>query len=260
MIVKVPGINGLGKTKGCRSGGKKIIEKLEEIHGKENGEEIERPGVEEIEIDEGNVEEQEKSIHDWVKGERKREKNIFLGGDHSISYPICKAFWENYNEGCLIVFDAHPDLMETIKEPTHEEWLRALIEDGFPAENVLLVGARNSWKDEVKFMNENKIKRIKMDDIENNLEEVGDLITEFSKGRPLYISIDIDVLDPAFAPSTGYIEPGGLTSRQLLYLVKRLSKVKNLKGIDIVEVDEKKDKSTGFKTVKLAAKILAEFL
>ena len=72
----------------------------------------------------------------------------------------------------------------------------------------------------------------------------------------MYISIDIDSVDPAFAPGTGYIEPAGLTSRELLYFLSRLLLLKNFRMADLVEVNPDKD----FKnlTVKLAAKIIAE--
>ena len=72
----------------------------------------------------------------------------------------------------------------------------------------------------------------------------------------LYISIDIDVIDPAFAPGTGYIEPAGLTSREFLYFLHRLKNLKNIRGYDIVEINPKKDINN--LTTKLGAKILVE--
>jgi len=81
---------------------------------------------------------------------------------------------------------------------------------------------------------------------------------EFTKGKESYVSIDIDVIDPAFAPATGYCEPGGLTSRQFLYIIQRINKIKNLKAVDIVEINP--DKDGGEKTVKLGAKILSELI
>jgi len=83
---------------------------------------------------------------------------------------------------------------------------------------------------------------------------------EFSDKKELYISIDIDVIDPAFAPSTGYPEPGGFTSKEFIYLAQRLSKIKNLHALDIVEINSEKDESNNNLTLKLGAKILSEFL
>jgi len=265
MIVKVPGINGLGKTKGCRNAGNAILEKLDEIPSSEQGKPIDRKllNIEEIHVDNSNIKEQERLIFENSREILdEQEKVIFLGGDHSISYSIGKAFFdyckEQEKEPCLIVFDAHADCCKPGKEPTHEEWLRGLIDYGFNPENVLLVGARTIWREEIKFLSENRIKRINMNELNNNLEEITDVIMEFASGKELYVSFDIDVVDPVFAPSTGYLEVGGLTSRQAAYILSRINKMKNLKCFDLVEVNSENDK-TGF-TIKLASKLLAELL
>ncbi len=148
--------------------------------------------------------------------------------------------------------------MLAMKEPTHEEWLRALVDSGFPAENILLVGMRNLWRNEIIFLKEKRIRIISMEQLRNDLQDTCDIIMEFSKNKELYLSIDIDVIDPAFASGTGYREPGGLTSRQFLYLIRRINKLKNLKAVDIVEINPEKDKED--MTVKLGAKILSELI
>jgi agmatinase len=256
LLIKVPGLNGLSKTKGSRDAGNAIISSLDS----------KKPGkIEEIHVDNDNLEEQNRLIYEnsleFLKNENKI---VFLGGDHSISFSIGKAFLEycknEEKESCLIVFDAHADCMKPGKEPTHEEWLRGLVEQGFPAENVLLVGARKTWKEEEEFLKEKKIRQISISNLSNNLEEVTDTIMEFSSGKKLYVSLDIDVVDPAFAPATGYKEVGGLTSSQIIYIISRLSKMKNLKAVDIVEVDVEKDKKHDHITTKLASKLLGELL
>jgi len=145
-----------------------------------------------------------------------------------------------------------------MKEPTHEEWLRKLIEDGFPARNILLVGVRNLWQDEIIFLKEKGIRMISMNQFLDNLQDTCDIIMEFSNGKELYLSIDIDVIDSAFAPGTGYQEPGGLSTRDFLYIIQRLNKIKNLRGIDLVEINPEKDKDN--QTIKLGAKIIGELL
>ena len=70
------------------------------------------------------------------------------------------------------------------------------------------------------------------------------------------MSIDIDVLDPAYAPGVGFAEPGGFSSRELIYLVQRFKKLKNLKKVDIVEVNL--DKDVNDMTVKMVAKLIWE--
>ena len=287
-IVKIPGINGLGKTQGCEKAGNEILKTLKEIHSNEKGIPInvELLDLEEIHVDNFNLEEANHLIYkNSLKMFETQPKTIFLGGDHSISYSTTKAFFDYCKvvnkESCLIVFDAHADCMEPMEEPTHEEWLRKLIEQGFPAENILLVGVRNLWKDEIQFIKEKGVRIISMNQLMTDLEDTCDTIMEFSnpqnssqvrnfgarksgdikdflRNKELYVSIDIDVVDPVFAPATGYIEPGGLTSRQFIYLIQRMNKIKNLKAIDIVEINPEKDKN-GL-TVKLGAKILGELL
>src|SRR3989344_2544440 len=271
LIVKVPFINGLGKTKGCELAGEAVLNALSEIHSNEQGKiiDVRLLDVEEIKVDNNNVEESTKDIYNSaLEIVDKGDKTIFLGGDHSISYSTVKAFFDTVKregkEPCLVIFDAHVDLMPPMSEPTHEEWLRALIEYGFPAENILIIGARNLYKSEIEYMNKKKIKTITMNQIaEVGIHEMCDSIMEFAQGKDkeLYLSIDIDALDPAYAPATGYNEPGGLTTREFLYILQRINKLKNLRIIDIVEINEKKDKESFHGvTVRLGAKILSEFL
>jgi agmatinase len=265
FIVKVPGINGLGKTEGCERAGNAIIDSLKEIYSSEQGVIVDVPSLdlEEIHLDNKNLELSNELIYkNSLKMFETKPQTIFLGGDHSISYSTTNAFLKYCKSTkkvpCLIVFDAHPDCMEPMKEPTHEEWLRKIVEDGFPKENILLVGTRNSHRDEIKFLKENKIRTLSISSLTEDLHEMCDTIMEFSDGKDLYVSIDIDVIDPAFAPSTGYPEAGGLTSRQFLYLIQRIKKIKNLRAVDLVEINEKKDKDKT--TIKLGAKILAELV
>ena len=235
FIVKVPGINGLGKTKGCEKAPNAVLEALNEIHSTESGKPIDSRllDLEEVHLDNSNVELSNNLIYkNSFKMFEAQPKTIFIGGDHSISYSITRGFFDSCQnsgkEPCLIVFDAHADCMTPMKEPTHEEWLRKLIEDGFPARNILLVGVRNMWQDEIIFLKEKGIRMISMNQFLGNLQDICDTIMEFSDGKELYVSIDIDVVDPAFAPATGYPEPGGLSSREFIYLIQRINKIKNL--------------------------------
>jgi arginase family enzyme len=270
FIVKVPGINGLGKTKGCERAGNAILEALkDEISSNEEGKLIEfsKLDLEEIHLDNSNLELTNKLIYEnSFETFEEHPKTIFLGGDHSISYSITRAFFDYCeNKGknpCLIVFDAHLDSMNpgNKKYPTNREWVRALIEDGFPVNNLLIVGARNFDSREMDFLKKKGVRIISMNSLNNDLEGMTDIITEFANGKELYVSIDIDFVDPAFAPSTGYIAPGGATSRQFIYMIQRINKIKNVKGVDIVEINEQKDKEKDKMTIKLGAKILSELI
>jgi agmatinase len=246
------------------------LKSLEEIYSNESGKPIDVKllDLEEIHIDNSNLDLSEKLIYEnALEIFQDKLKTIFLGGDHAVSYPIGKAFVDfckqNDKEPCFIVFDSHPDCMpcENRKNPNHEEWLRSLIEEkGLKNENVLLVGARNSDKEEIEFLNKNKIRVISMNQMLEDLNDSCDIIMEFANGKELYLSLDIDVIEPSFAPATGYIEPGGLTSRQFLYLIQRINKIKNLKAVDIVEINPEKDKEFNMITTKLGAKILGELI
>jgi arginase family enzyme len=267
FIVKVPGINGLGKTKGCEKAGNAVIKALNEIYSNEEGKPINTKllDLEEIHLDNSDLELTNKLIgKNSLEMFQTKPRTIFIGGDHSISFSLTKSFLEyckkEKKKPYLIIFDAHPDCMEPAHKnyPTHEDWLRSLIESGFPSQNILLIGSRNADQNEIIFMKEHKIKTIPMNNLLEDLQGIGDTITEFSNGNELYVSMDIDIIDPAFAPGTGYIEPGGLTSRQFIYLVQRINRVKNLRALDLVEINPEKDEK-GF-TVKLGAKILSELI
>jgi agmatinase len=259
LIVKVPAINGLGKTKGCENAPVRILAELQEIYTNERGTEIKinKQQVKEIAVNLENIEETTKNILNQAKKIfSSNEFAVFLGGDHSITYPLLKAFSETHANAGIIIFDAHADCVNRIKEPTHEDWLRTTIENGFKAGNVILVGLRNLHTIEREFMQKNKIKCFMQKELEN-LQDTCDAIMETArKFDALYLSIDIDAVDPAFAPATGYLEPAGLSSREIIYFMQRLSMLKNLKAADIVEVNP--SKGINNITSRLAAKIISE--
>ena len=134
FVVKVPGINGLGKTKGCEKAGNAILNVLrEEIYSNESGKilDVSKLDLEEIHLDKSNLELSNSLIYkNAFETFEEKPKTVFLGGDHSISYSLTRAFFDHCQnsgeEPCLIVFDAHSDLMPPMEYPTHEEWLRKL--------------------------------------------------------------------------------------------------------------------------------------
>jgi len=264
FIVKVPGING-ENSEGCERAGNAILDALKKIHSNEQGNIIDTKllDLEEIHLDNSNLELTNKLIYEnSLETFETKTQVIFLGGDHSISYSTTKAFIQycknEKKKPCLIIFDAHVDCLKTKKFATNRNWLRQIIEGGFPKEDILIVGARNIEKEEIIFTKENKIKILSLSSLIEDLSDMCDTIMEFSNGKELYVSINIDVIDPTFAPSTSYPEEGGLTSRQFLYLIQRIKKIKSLRAVDIVEINEKKDKDKV--TIKLGAKILAELI
>ncbi len=256
-IIKVAATNGLGNTKGTELAPDKIVEKLkQEIYLNEAGVKPEFK-IESIPVDNYNIEQTNENIYKYLV--QNDDVPIIIGGDHSITYACFKAFSKKFPNSGLIVFDAHPDLMNDFNPPTHEDFLRVLIKEGhLKKENVVLVGTRNWHSNEEDFLKKYKIKNFTMSEIaREGLHEVCDSVMSVARHwQACYVSIDIDVVDPAFAPGTHFIEPGGLTSRELLYFLSRLKNLKNLKAFDIVEINPNKDIND--MTIKLGAKILAE--
>ena len=267
FVVKVPGINGEGSG-GCERSGNAIINELRKISVNESGKvvDVNLLDLEEIHLDNSDLEITSKLIHkNSLEMFETKPRTIFLGGDQSISYSICKAFLDYCKkkdvEPCLIVFDAHADSIQTEKKfPTNCEWLRSIVEAGFPGKNILLVGIRSLKLKEISFLKDKRIIQISMNQLLEDLQGTCDAITEFSNGKELYVSIDIDVIDPAFAPSTEFPESGGLSARDFLYIVGRISRNKNLRGVDITEINEVFDKKNNNSTIRLGAKILGELI
>ncbi len=252
-VFKIPfSAGGLGKTSGCENAPDRIIGLAKNNSATENGEffQIEEQA---IQTDNSNISESLKKIEEHVSS----LPFVAIGGDHTITYSILKKIADR-NTG-VIILDAHPDLMQRFDVPTHENYLRHLIEEGIlQPEQIILIGLRSIDTEEKRFMKEKRITYITMHQIiQEGLQEICDTATELmNRFEKAYVSVDIDVADPAFAPGTGNPEPGGLSSRELLYILRRIMMMKNFSGGDIVEVNPSKDINE--MTSRLAGRILAE--
>ncbi|HIH17360.1 MAG TPA: arginase family protein [Nanoarchaeota archaeon] len=264
MIIKIP-FRGLDRTEGTEDAPDKILEALKEIWLSEEGkkpyfdsEEV-KVYLSDIDKSLANIEKESENL--LKKARERNDRTIFLGGDHSISYATVKAFLKQNPGAGLIIFDSHADLMPTLPSPVHEDWLRSLIEQKIlDPSRLRIVGLQNIDEEEKKFADLHKIKTISAKQIfAEGIQEICDSLMETARAWPaLYISVDIDVVDPAHAPAVAYPEPGGLSSRELLYFLQRLALLKNFTVADIVEIIPKKDVN-GI-TTKLGAKILSELL
>lgn len=166
---------------------------------------------------------------------------ITIGGDHTLALPLLRAHAEKYGPVALLHFDAHLDTWDTYfgAEYTHGTPFRRAFEEGLIDTDALChVGTRGplygtqDLEDDARFgfgiVTSNDVMRLGVDAVTRLLRErVGD--------RPLYVSLDIDVLDPAHAPGTGTPEPGGMTSRELYETLRGLRGC-HLVGADVVEV------------------------
>lgn len=267
VVVEFPVENSFDAV-GCRRASKEIIKNFGNIVTNEFGKEIVKSKLDflHIGVDFIDYEKNFSQFYTFIlEVLSQNNKTIFLGGDHSISYFIGKSFLDickiEEKSPFLIVFDAHPDCKvidnaET-EIPNNVQWLRKLVEDGFPGENIILVGLRSSSLNENKFLEEKKIKIYLMKNI-LDLHEICDIVMELANKNEIYISIDIDVIDGVFVPGTARPEPTGFTSRELLYFLQRLNILKNLRVVDICEINP--DKDFNEMTVKLGTKILSEML
>ncbi len=156
---------------------------------------------------------------------------LSMGGDHFISYPLLKAHAESYGPVSLLQFDAHCDTWPSIGEFDHGTmFLRAVEEGLIDAGSSIQVGLRTHNDLDVG------IEQITSPQIHDmGLQVVLERILNRLSGRPVYLSFDIDVLDPAFAPGTGTPVSGGLASWQVLNIIRGLAPL-NMVGFDMVEV------------------------
>jgi agmatinase len=156
-----------------------------------------------------------------------------LGGEHLVSWPIFKAFHKRFDDFAIIHIDAHADLREQYEgEPlSHSTPIRKAC-DLIGAKNVYSFGIRSGMREEFQFAKESGMYMAKFD-VAAPLKEVLPTL----KGRNVYVTIDIDVLDPAHAPGTGTAEAGGISSKELLEAITAIanSDVRVI-GADIVEV------------------------
>jgi agmatinase len=188
---------------------------------------------------------------------------IVLGGDHSISIPVLQAQRERYKGqrlGLLWV-DAHPDLCDvfTGSRLSHACVLRRALEFGYDPAEVCLVGLR-SWEDqEIDLIEKGGLNVYTAADVaERGMKRIASSVrSKLSDCDAVHISLDIDCLDPAFAPGTGIPDSGGLTSREALTLIKTMEGLP-LVGLDLVEVSPPIDPSEA--TVFAALKVIMEYV
>ncbi len=158
---------------------------------------------------------------------------IGLGGEHLVSWPIFRAMFKKYSDMAIIHIDAHADLREQYEgEPlSHSTPIRKACELIGP-ENVYSFGIRSGMREEFAYAKESGMHMSKFD-VAKPLQEV---LPKLS-GRNVYVTIDIDVLDPAHAPGTGTAEAGGITSKELLEAIHLIANSDvNVIGADLVEV------------------------
>lgn len=172
---------------------------------------------------------------------------VALGGDHAISYPVVRAHASIHGPLAIVHLDAHPDLYDAFEGDrySHACPFARILEEGL-ARSLVQVGIRTM----------NAAQRAQADrfgvEVIPMHEWSTDLVLAFE--GPVYLSVDLDVLDPAFAPGVSHQEPGGCSTRDVLRLLHSLRG--HLVGADIVELNPSRD--VNGTTARVAAKILKE--
>jgi len=171
---------------------------------------------------------------------------VTLGGDHSISYPIINAYNKFYPNLTIIHIDAHSDLYHEFKGNPYSNaspFARIM-------ENGLAIGL---YQFGIRTLTDHQ--RVQAEKFNVHVNEMKDWPSQLPDiAGPVYISIDIDAIDPAYAPGVSHREPGGLSSRELINIIHQVSGT--VVGIDIVEFNP--DKDIDNLTANLAAKLVKE--
>jgi arginase len=182
----------------------------------------------------------------WAALERSQSL-ICLGGDHSITYPIIKAFHDRFRDLTLLHFDAHPDLYDELDDNrfSHACQFARILEEGL-VRRLVQVGIRTL----------NAHQRIQAERFGVEVITMRKLakLARLELEGPLFISFDMDVLDPAFALGVSHYEPGGMSVREVLTVIQSLRVY--VVGADIVEYNPTRDRHA--QTAMVCAKVLKE--
>ncbi len=193
---------------------------------------------------------------------------MIVGGDHSLMYPDVAGVVRHYGVGKVGVvhFDAHYDAGSGYSHLlTHGQPVRRLFDEGLvPGKNFIQVGLRGYWPgtEAFEWMRENGLRYHPMAEVEKNGWDatMDRVLKEAVEDGPeyIFISFDVDVLDPAYMPGTGTPEPGGLTTREAFPIVRRLCAEKNVVGFELVELNPLVD--PGYTSAQNADRVLQECL
>jgi len=185
---------------------------------------------------------------------KKQDKQIIiLGGEHLITLGSFTCFPKDTG---YVVFDAHYDLRDQYADTklSHAAYLRRIVEERGP-ENIVHVGARAFVKEELAFLKEHNIATVSDKEISNGNgpKLLKDITSTFDR---VYLSVDLDVLDPAFAPGVGNPEAVGISSRELYDLITTLQN-KKIVAADMVELNPTYDNGS---TASMAAKMIVTII
>ena len=192
-------------------------------------------------------------------------RSIFLGGDHSVTLPIVKSLAARGGKVKVISFDAHADLRDSyLKNRFSNACVMRRVAEVVGFENVAEVGVRSCSYEEFGLIQSGSLRIYGADVIKGEgLSRIAEELADFtsSGGGVAHLSIDIDVLDPCYAPGVEDPEPEGLSVSELIYLIREIIRAGNVVSCDIVEVNPRLDVNglTSVVAAKIALEVLASF-
>ncbi len=178
---------------------------------------------------------------------------LMLGGEHTVTPGALRAFEKE--KPVVIWFDAHSDLREEYMgdEICHATAARRTL-DFLPKENLILLGTRSQCREEADFIKKEKITMFPAAELHRDLAKASKLLSSVTKGKQVYITLDIDVFDLSLAPGTGTPDPGGISFGEFTSLVRGVQG--NLAGLDVVEVSRDAEMITASTASKAVFEIL----
>ena len=184
---------------------------------------------------------------------KNQKKPVMIGGEHLVTLPVVESLYEKYKDLVLLHFDAHTDLrVDYIGEELSHATVIRQVWNLLGDNRIYQFGIRSGLKDEFQWAMEQGHTIMHQFDCDT----LGEIVTKI-KDKPVYVTIDLDILDPSIFPGTGTPEPGGISFKEMLEAIKTLRQL-NIVGADVVELAPDYDPS-GVSTA-VAAKIIRELL
>lgn len=193
-------------------------------------------------------------VYKVVKGLIQKEKFVvLLGGEHSLSLGAVRAFKEAFPRLSVLQLDAHADLRDEYLGTKYGQ--ACVMRRIFELCPISQVGMRSLSWEEKQFLRQNKLKPVYMSNLASSTVSIGQVVDSLS--QDVYVTIDVDVLDPSIMPAVGTPEPDGMSWRQILDVVESITRHKHVVGFDLMEFCPAEGPSScAFLLAKLAYKLI----
>jgi agmatinase len=193
-------------------------------------------------------------VYQVIKGLIQEEKFVvLLGGEHSLSLGAVRAFKEAFPRLSVLQLDAHADLRDAYLGTKYSQ--ACVMRRIFELCPISQVGVRSLSREEKQFLTDNKLKPIYMSDLGSNTTSVDRIVDSLSED--VYVTIDVDVLDPSIMPAVGTPEPDGMSWRQVFDIIQSVTLHKHVVGFDLMEYcPAEGPRSCAFLLAKLAYKLI----